>query len=74
MLIYRLFRRICYTLQKQKQKQKNLVGRQTPFYIFANLFAVLEDNWISISALHSICCYVLFWLKHMKKMQPHTFI
>lgn len=37
MLIYRLFRRICYILPKKK---KYLVGRQTPFNIFANLFNV----------------------------------
>ena len=44
-------------------------------YIFANLLNVsLKGKAAGFLYLppHSICCHMLFWLKHLKKIQLHA--
>lgn len=46
------------------------------FYIL-QIFQVcvsIEDSWILMSALYSIYCDMLFWMKYMKKIWPQLHI
>ena len=55
-------------------KNKNKLRRMASFYKFADTFHVWLNRktaGFSYLLLHSICCYMLFLLKYMKKSRPH---
>ena len=51
-------------------KQKNVMRTVALFYVFANLLlsGLTETAQFSYLFVHSICCDILFWSKHMKKV------
>ena len=71
MLIYRLFRRICYILPKKKK------SGQTPFYIFANLFNVCYTRRqldFHICSTFNLLLYVVLAETYEENAASHIYI
>lgn len=58
-----------------KQIFWNKTERWYCFYIFTNLMSDLKKiAGFAYLLLHSICCNMLIWQKHMKKIQPQRHV